>query len=110
MPRIRSVTMDGCTLNISPLSFDQAEEFIKESKEMVGREPAPGNEEWAARTFRYVCLSLNKAIGKEEWTPEKLTKELDMVFIQKLFTDFMEMSGFPSKPGEDQATANSTLN
>lgn len=103
MPRVRTIEMDGFTCKISPLSFDEADAFITESKEMIARDPKPTNEEWVARTLKTVCLALNKAEkdkGKE-WTSEILRKELDSLLINHIFSEFLIMSGVTvAKPGE----------
>ncbi len=111
--RVREVTMDGMTLKISPLSYDEAEAYIKQGQEMVKRDPAPSQEDWALRTLESVCLALNKAEGNTngnaKWDPARLTKELDMVYIQYLFNEFMGMSGLRTLPkGEAPATSTSS--
>jgi len=102
--------MDGMALKISPLSYDEAEVYIKDGQEMLKRDPTPSPEEWAMRTLESVCLALNKADGNTngnaKWNPKLLTKELDMVYIQHLFNEFMEMSGLRTLPkGEAPATS-----
>src|SRR6266849_4653290 len=100
--RIREVTMDGESKKIAPLSYDEAEAYIKQGQEMLKRDPLPSQEEWAARTLESVCLALNKAEGNTngnaKWDLPRLTKELDMVYIQRLFNEFMEMSGLRTLP------------
>jgi len=115
MPRVREVPMDGVVLKISPLSYDEAEVYIKEGRDMLSREPKPTDEEWAARTLKSVVNALNKAAGKEEWSlngdesKKKLTKELDMVYINKLYQEWLEMSGLvPKAVPQGGAPATST--
>ena len=111
MPRIRTVSMDGMELKISPLSYDEAESYIKEGREMLERQgqEKPGNEEWAKRTLDSVVRALNKAANGNEanrWDIRRLTSELDMIMINRLYQEFMEMSGLRTAPkGEDSATS-----
>jgi hypothetical protein len=114
MPRVREVTLDGLTLRISPLSYDEAEEYIKEGVEMIRRDPKPTQEEWAKRTLNSVVLALNKAAGKEEWTlngeegKKKLTKELDIGMINRLYEEFVELSSLSVVKQKGEALATST--
>ena len=112
MPRVRDVTLDGLTMKISPLTYDEVEEYIKSGKAMLAKDPKPTDEEWAMRSLNSVCIALNKASGNgNTWDPKKLTGEVDMVMINKLYAEFMEMSGLttavrsPGTTGEVPATS-----
>jgi hypothetical protein len=117
MPRVRPVTMDGLTLNISPLTFDEFDEYLKENRRMLDQDPKPTDEEWSKRTLVTIIRSLNRAAGRDEWDLEgaegkkKLTSELDIPFINKLHEEFLEISGLKvpkdGKAGESQATPTS---
>jgi len=105
MPRVREITLDNLKFKIAPFSFDEAEQYIKESKEMLAREPKATTEEWSARTLNSVVLALNKAAalggnGTAQWDAKKLTAEYDMLTIQELYEEFMRMSGLALRPGE----------
>jgi hypothetical protein len=115
MPRVREITLDNLKLKISPLTWDEAETYIKEGQAMLARDPKPTNEEWAKRTLESVVLALNKGAAAaangngnagDPWTVEKLKKEFDMISIQQLYDEFMKMSALKAAtPGEAQATS-----
>lgn len=112
MPRVREITLDSLILKIAPLSYDEAEEYIKEGREMLNREPKPTDEEWAKRTLESVVKALNKAAGTANgnpaWDIKRLTSELDMVTIRELYDEFMRMSGLQTAArGEAPATSTS---
>jgi hypothetical protein len=108
MPRVREITMDGVTVRISPLSYDEAEKYITESKELASRQPPLSTDEWLKRQWDSVVFTLNKATPKtenERWTVEKLKSEFDMLLIAHIYEQFMQMSGVVSVPkGEAEAT------
>jgi hypothetical protein len=108
MRRIREITMDGVTVKITPFSWDEAETYINDGKTLLARDPKPTGDDWALRTLQSVCFTLNKAAGKEEWDVKKLTTELDMVFIQFVYNEFMKMSGLRTEPTKGEAPATST--
>jgi len=99
MPRIRPITMDNLTVNIAPLSYDETENYVNEGRAMLQKkDPETTPEEWAQRTLKTVCFTLNKAAGvlgdkEKELTPTKLTQEYDMVFINFIYEEFLKMSG-----------------
>lgn len=110
MPRIREIPLDNLRIKICPFSYDEAEAFMLESKSMLERKAT--NDEWAQRTLKTVAMTLNKAAtasgtnGHQDWTPETLKKEYDMVTIQEIYESFMKMSGLrPAVPGEAPATS-----
>jgi hypothetical protein len=116
MPRIREIELDGLVLKISPLSYDEAEQYINEGQDMLKRDPKPTEEDWAQRTLTSVVNALNKAApmpngeGDPPWNVKKLTTELDMVMINHLYKEFMVMSGLLTVPagksaGEAPATS-----
>lgn len=116
--RIRVVAMDGEAVRIAPLSWDEAEAYIQEGKVLLERDPKPTTEDWAKRTLDSVCFTLNKAAGTlhgdvngtKAWDVKKLTSELDMIFIQRIYQDFMSMSGLKTESttkGEASATSTS---
>lgn len=114
MPRIRTVTLDSLSFKIAPLSYDEAEQYIKDGREMLDRDPKPTDEEWARRTLESVVNTLNKASANgngsgHAWDVKRLTSELDMVTIQWLYREFMEMSGL-RKPDMGEVPATSTGN
>lgn len=116
--RIREVTMDGFSIKISPLSWDEAEKYIEEGRALLNRDPKPTTEDWAKRTLDSVCFTLNKAAGTlegnkngtKQWDLKRVTSELDMVFIQHIYQEFMKMSGLrvEATKGEAQATSSGT--
>jgi hypothetical protein len=115
MPRIRELTLDSLKVKIAPLSWDEAEAYIKEGKEMLDRDPKVSAEDWAKRTLETVAQSMNRAAGSgngtAEWNVKKLTAELDMVSIQEIYAEILKMSGLlPVRaeiPGEVSATSTS---
>jgi hypothetical protein len=113
MPRIRTIEMDGVIVKISPLSFDEAEAYIKEGKAMVEKkDPKTSDDEWAARTLESVVRTMNKAQNGsgEAWTVKKVREEFDMVLINRIYREFMDLSGLlpaPSSTGEATATSTS---
>lgn len=115
MPRVRAVTMDGLSLKISPLTYDEVDVYISEGKAMLEKVPPATQEEWAMRTINTVVTALNKAVngsGEKQWDAKRLTSELDMVMINKIYEDFMDMSGLRTGPREKatgEALATSTL-
>jgi len=115
MPRVREIVMDGLSVKIAPLSYDEAEMYIKEGRELLAAEPPTPDDQWAKRTLISVVGALNKAAGKEEWTldgdatKKKLTKEFDMVFIRRLYDEWLQMSGLvPASGAKGEAPATST--
>ena len=118
MPRIREIKLDSLSLKIAPLSWDEAEEYIKEGREMLHRDPRPSDEEWGRRTLDSVVKALNKGAasangnGSAPWDAKKLTSELDIVTIQQLYEEIMKMSGLltvPRTQASGEAPATSTL-
>jgi len=111
--RVREVTMDGFSLRISPFTYDEADVFLKQGRELVERDPKPTDEDWVKRTLDTVCVALNKPTGAtngNSWTPERLRKELDGPFINYLFSQMMEISGMRvPKAGEAQATSTTSI-
>ena len=114
--RIREVTLDGESHKIAPMTYDEAEAFINEGKEMLARNPKPTDEDWAKRTLNSVLSALNRAAGTEVWNltgddgKKKLTKELDMGMINHLHREYLIMSGIllpGAKAGEGPATSTS---
>lgn len=108
MPRVRELTFDTLKVKISPLSWDEAEKYIAEGKEMLEREPKVSIDDWADRTVQSVALAMNKGAGTTDWTPVKVKTEMDMVTIQEIYNEFMKMSGLMARtatPGEVQATS-----
>jgi hypothetical protein len=101
MPRIRELTFDNLKVKIAPLSYDEAEAYILEGKEMLARDPKPSLEEWAKRTLDAVVLALNRAAAATNsngnnavlWDVKKVTTEFDMVTVQQIYEEFMKMSG-----------------
>jgi hypothetical protein len=117
--RIREVTMDGFTVRIAPLSWDEAEKYIADGRALLNRDPKPTTEDWAQRTLESVCFTLNKAAGtlngdkngSKQWDIKKATSELDMIFIQHIYQEFMRMSGLKvdaTARGEAQAASSGT--
>ena len=111
--RIRAVTMDGETVMIAPLSWDEADDYIKQGQEMLKRDPPATQNDWAMRTLESVCFTLNKAAAKNgngngnaaKWDPKKLASEMDMLMIQHIYSEFMKISGLKTATmGEAQAT------
>ncbi len=118
MPRVREIKLDSLSLKIAPLSWDEAEEYIKEGREMLQRDPKPSDEEWGRRTLDSVVKALNKGAamangnGNAPWDAKKLTSELDIVTIQQLYEEIMKMSGLltvPRTQASGEAPATSTL-
>jgi hypothetical protein len=117
MPRVREVTMDGVTMKISPLSWDETKQYVEEGQALLNRDPKPTQDDWTMRTIESVCLTLNKAAGykpgngngEPPWNPKRLTAELDMPFVLHLYSEFMKISGLKvNDPGEAPATSTSS--
>ena len=111
MPRIREITLDNLKIKIAPLSWDEAEAYIKEGKAMLEQQPPPTLEDWAKRTLTTVIQSMNKANPTLEIDIKKLSSEFDMVTVNEIFNEIMTMSGLMSKgktSGEAQATSTSS--
>jgi transcriptional accessory protein Tex/SPT6 len=111
MPRIRVVEMDGVSVKISPLTYDEAEQYINEGKALFEKQIALDKntdklepeqlqkaieemqERWANRTLETVVRALNKAGAEPSWDVKKLRGEFDMEFIKRVYREFMDMSG-----------------
>ena len=108
MPRVREIKLDSLVVRIAPLSYDEAEKYITEGKEMLDRKAS--TEEWTKRMLASVVLSLNKATPALNMTTEKLVAEYDMLTLQEIYMEFMKMSGLRTGvpvPGEAPATSTS---
>ncbi|MFI4922969.1 MAG: hypothetical protein ACHP6J_04570 [Burkholderiales bacterium] len=111
MPRVREIKLDNLSFKIAPLSWDEAEAYIKEGKEMLSRVPVPQMEEWTTRTLQTVANALNRGSGATNgngWNADKLKAELDMVTIQELHTECMKMTGLFTVSGTQAGEAPAT--
>ncbi len=95
--RKKEVTIEGETFEISPLNFDQVEEFF------TGREQAPAtSKELANFSIEVIAASLNNAAGEGTHTVQSLRKELDNVIAPALYMEILEYSGLKSVPKETE--------
>src|SRR5260370_30334968 len=64
MPRIRRIEMDGFTLAVSPLSYDEAQAHVTKTRELLeAKDPETTAEQWVDRTIETVAFALNRAAG-----------------------------------------------
>ena len=99
--RQKTVTYDGASFTISPLTLAQVEQFIAPL-------PKEGDlvREGRVRAFDLVCWALNNAQPDEKWDHERIRQELDPWVFAKLQDEILEFSGLRRiVPGEKAAAS-----
>jgi hypothetical protein len=96
--RVHEVYMDGISVRIAPLTFDETEQYIEENRASAKHT----HREWTERSLETVCRALNKAAGREAWTIERIKSELDLAFFLYLHEQILNKSGLITvAPEED---------
>jgi hypothetical protein len=99
--------MDGAEFIIAPLTLAQVDDFVQTKVDNMKPE------ELRIRSYELVCNGLNNALpvtsnGNGDivrWTPDRISKELDLVLYQHLQSEILEFSGLKvaAKTGESPA-------
>lgn len=108
MPRIKEVTLDGVTLNISAFSIEQAEELFPASALKRSQEEEISFKKAAVIKSLNGAVPLSDFSSANEWTIDRLNKEIDYVLLQFLFSQIVEFNGMrlvTVSPGEAKAAA-----
>jgi hypothetical protein len=88
--RKRTVTLDGCTLEFSPLPWSTALEYF----DKIAKSQTP--EEQTALAIEACALALDAtlcAAAVDRWTPARVRQELDPALLQALASDVFKESG-----------------
>lgn len=82
--RRKTVTYDGVSLEISPLSLSQTETFLK---------PLSPDKRWQDHQIDMVVMALNNAAADHPWTRERITEEFDLTLLNSVFNDVLVFTG-----------------
>jgi hypothetical protein len=99
--RQKTVTYDGASFTISPLTLAQVEQFISPL-------PKEGDVLRAGkvRAFDLLCWALNNANPEQKWDHERIRQELDPWVFAKLQDEILEFTGLKRiVPGEKPAAS-----
>lgn len=128
MPRTKTITLDGASFTIAPLTLEQAEtwknDVSKSAAPTVEGQSAPDTLKtiYAPSLEFVVCPALNNvlAIGipaEQRWTVDRCYRELDQMLIDWLFKEILTFCGYgvrenkqgkiEDQPGEAQAPSTS---